>query len=511
MSEDHESNADLPVRDTLLAASRHSSMRWVFTTSAVFTIVALGLIIFFLFKEGVGFFKQYQGSLITYRQSGLEYTGLLESHYRAYVEVGHKLTAIRSDWINRLRSQGLRGEALESEIRQPKIDPLLSDYRNELVEIREYIDEKMRLAIAYRERLQTLQNHLRESQESLAEITGVIDEYANLLNRANQSISELFKKGSGFDFGFPSLNARLEKTRTLSLKLSDSTDEHILELTQWDAEDPAALTTAVLSFFTGTKWITASDQQNWYGILPLATGTLLISAIALLIASPIGIGAAIYVNQIATPREKAAIKPFVEFTSAMPTVVLGFFGVMVFGEFIREFSRMDAVQWLPFFPIQERLNAITAGTLLGFMAIPTIFTLTEEALNSVPDKLKEASYAIGATRLQTTWRTIIPFASSGIISAVMLGFGRVIGETMVVLLCAGNRVKIPEFSEGIQALFEPMHTMTGMIAQEMGEVVYGSLHYRALFMVGLVLFFASLTINYTARTLARRNTENQRY
>ncbi|MGB0745220.1 MAG: PstC family ABC transporter permease, partial [Opitutales bacterium] len=206
-----------------------------------------------------------------------------------------------------------------------------------------------------------------------------------------------------------------------------------------------------------------------------------------------------------------AIKPFIELISAMPTVVLGFLGVMVFGELVRDFSRLEIVQWLPFFPIQERMNAFTAGSLLGFMAIPTIFTLAEDALNNVPDELKDASYAVGATKLQTVWRTIIPTSLPGIISAIMLGFGRVIGETMVVLLCAGNRVKIPEFSAGISALFEPVHTMTGMIAQEMGEVVYGSLHYKALFMVGIVLFVISLVINYTARSLARYKGRYKRY
>jgi phosphate transport system permease protein len=138
------------------------------------------------------------------------------------------------------------------------------------------------------------------------------------------------------------------------------------------------------------------------------------------------------------------------------------------------------------------------------MAIPTIFTLAEDAINNVPRHLKEASLAMGATRLQTTMRVIVPTALSGIISAIMLGFGRVIGETMVVLLCAGNRIRIPDFTEGLGVFFEPVHTMTGIIAQEMGEVVHGSLHYRALFMVGIVLFFVSLLINYSAQWVVKR-------
>lgn len=138
------------------------------------------------------------------------------------------------------------------------------------------------------------------------------------------------------------------------------------------------------------------------------------------------------------------------------------------------------------------------------IAVPTIFTLAEDALQNVPRSFKEASFALGATRLQTIVRVIIPTALSGIISAVLLGLGRVIGETMVVLLCAGNRIEIPDFTAGLAAFFQPVHSMTGIIAQEMGEVVRGEIHYRALFVVGIVLFFLSLTINFTAQKVLRR-------
>ena len=124
-------------------------------------------------------------------------------------------------------------------------------------------------------------------------------------------------------------------------------------------------------------------------------------------------------------------------------------------------------------------------------------------------EIKEASFAIGATRLQTAFRIVVPSAFPGIISAVLLGFGRVIGETIIVLLCAGNRAQIPDLSEGLPAVFEPVHTMTGMIAQEMGEVLYGDLHFRALFMVGLMLFLLSLVINYAAQSLAERHRQTQ--
>ena len=152
----------------------------------------------------------------------------------------------------------------------------------------------------------------------------------------------------------------------------------------------------------------------------------------------------------------------------------------------------------------ERLNILTAGILLAFMAVPTIFTLTEDAINNVPRAFKEASYALGANRLQTIWRIILPASLSGVISAVLLGFGRVIGETMVVLLCAGNRIAIPKMSDGLMVIFQPVHTMTGIIAQELGEAENGSIEWHALFMVGLFLFLISLFINFGAQRVVQK-------
>jgi phosphate transport system permease protein len=159
---------------------------------------------------------------------------------------------------------------------------------------------------------------------------------------------------------------------------------------------------------------------------------------------------------------------------------------------------------MPGFPYSERLNILTAGCLLALIAVPTIFTLAEDALNNVPRAFKEASFALGASRLQTIVKIIVPASLSGIISAVLLGLGRVVGETMVVLLCAGNRIAIPDFTAGLSVVTQPVHTMTGIIAQEMGEVVRGSIHYRALFVVGLVLFALSLLINYVAQGIVRK-------
>jgi phosphate transport system permease protein len=339
---------------------------------------------------------------------------------------------------------------------------------------------------------------------AIEQVTDEQQRYAEVLTKLEFSIQTVLAKADAIDFKRAALKQRIEKFKELNQLFISQIPAHRAKLAAWDQHAPISMWRALSAFLSGRNWLTASDQQDWYGLLPLLSGSLLISSIALFFAVPFGVGAAIYVNQIAGPAERNFIKPYIEFISAIPSVVIGFFGVVVFGEAIRLLSQMDALQWVPFFPVQERLNAFTAGCLLALMAIPTIFTLAEDAINNIPRHFTEASFAMGATRLQTTMRVIVPSAISGIISAVMLGFGRVIGETMVVLLCAGNRIKIPDFTAGAGVFFEPVHTMTGIIAQEMGEVVQGSLHYRALFMVGIVLFFTSLLINYGAQWVVKK-------
>jgi phosphate transport system permease protein len=275
-------------------------------------------------------------------------------------------------------------------------------------------------------------------------------------------------------------------------------------LETWNYAEPVPAWKSFTSFVFGRQWLTASFWQDWYGIIPLFVGSLMVSIVALMLAVPLGVGAAIYVNQIATQREQKVIKPCIEFISAFPSVVLGFFGIAILGEALRALSQQEWLSWVPGFPYNERLNILTAGCLLALIAVPTIFTLAEDALNNVPRAFKEASFALGASRLQTILKIIVPASLSGIISAVLLGLGRVIGETMVVLLCAGNRIAIPDFTRGLAVFTDPVHTMTGIIAQEMGEVGPGTIHWRALFMVGLVLFVLSLVINYAAQGIVRR-------
>ncbi len=302
-------------------------------------------------------------------------------------------------------------------------------------------------------------------------------------SEAKQSFESWKKKTRAYVAKFPAVSERLR---------------------EWNPNAPVPAYRAVTAFLFGTDWVTASFWQDWYGIIPLLVGSIMVAAVALMLAVPLGVCSAIYVSEVAARAEKSLIKPYIEFISAIPSVVLGFFGIAVVGQAVRALSQMAFMKWVPFFPISERLNVFTAGSLLALMAVPTIFTLAEDALRNVPRGFKEASYALGANRLQTIGRVLVPASLSGIISAVLLGLGRVIGETMVVLLCAGNRIAIPDFTQGLGAFFQPVHTMTGIIAQEMGEVVRGSIHYRALFMVGLVLFALTLAINYLAQRLVAR-------
>ena len=281
-------------------------------------------------------------------------------------------------------------------------------------------------------------------------------------------------------------------------------DQSLQESADWRYDQPVSWITSVTSFFFGKDWVTNSSFHDFYGLLPLFTGSLLISIIALIVAIPFSLGAAIYVNRLAGPKQQNIIKPIIELIGAIPSVVLGFFGIIVLGEALREISQVPWLSWVPGFPMQERLNILNAGLLLALMAVPTIFTLCEDAINNVPSSFTEASLALGGSKLQTVMRVVVPTAVSGILAAILLGFGRVIGETMVVLLVAGNQIAIPDFGLGVGVITQPAHTMTGIIAQEMGEVTSGTIHYRALFSVGLVLFTISLLINISARRIIKR-------
>lgn len=333
----------------------------------------------------------------------------------------------------------------------------------------------------------------------LARLPEFKDANAALSAAINESQSKLPAK-----LGDDKADRYLATFRKAAGEYSKEIADTVPAMESWKNDAPVGLGATIWGFLSGRDWITGGEWQDFYGIIPLFVGSLLIAVIALLLAIPLGVGAAVYTNQLAGRRQQNFVKPVIEFLQAIPSVVLGFLGIAVLGTILQETSMKDSFSWVPGFPIQQRLNMFTAGCLLGLMAIPTIFSLSEDALNNVPSAFAEASDALGASKLQTIFRVVFPAAISGILAAVLLGLGRVIGETMVVLLVAGNRIKIPDFTEGLGVFFQPAHTLTGIIAQELGEVPFGSVHYRALFIVGLVLFGIVLGINWTAQRLLRK-------
>lgn len=234
------------------------------------------------------------------------------------------------------------------------------------------------------------------------------------------------------------------------------------------------------SFLSGKFWYPISDPPK-LGILPLILGSLLVTCGALLIAIPIGIASAFYISEIASPRIRDVLKSFIEILSAIPSVVLGFIGMVTLVPFIKHL-----------FKIPTGLTALSGSVMLAFMALPTIISISEDAINAVPKQYKEGAIALGATHWQTLYRVIIHGAMPGIIAASMLGIGRVIGETMAVMMITGNAAVIP------RTFLQPVRTLTATIAAEMGETVRGSEHYFALFAIGIVLFIISFAINVTA-------------
>lgn len=248
-----------------------------------------------------------------------------------------------------------------------------------------------------------------------------------------------------------------------------------------------ALSEVTLSNLFGTTWY---PIQNYFGILPLIGGSLLITIMAILIALPFGIGTAVYISEIAPQWIKEILKPLIEILAGLPSVVLGFLGILVFAPFLRRFLNLPT-----------GLTAFTGSLMLALIAIPTIVSIAEDALNTVPKSYRQAALALGATRWQTIWGVTVPAARSGILTAVMLGVGRALGETMAVMMVTGNAPVLPT---SLAAWFQPARTMTATIASEMGEVAKASTHYHVLFFIGILLFVFSLIINVTASWVSTR-------
>ncbi|MFH0872508.1 MAG: phosphate ABC transporter permease subunit PstC [bacterium] len=244
--------------------------------------------------------------------------------------------------------------------------------------------------------------------------------------------------------------------------------------------------TSLKDFILGENWYPISDPPR-FGILPLILGSLLVTLGALILSIPLGIGAAVFISEVAPAWIRDWLKSGVELLATIPSIVIGFIGIAVLAPWVRGL-----------FSLPTGLTALTGSLALAFMAMPTIVSIAEDALTAVPSAYREASLALGATRWQTIYRVVVPSAASGILGAVMLGVGRAIGETMAVMMITGNAAVIP------RSLLQPVRTLTATIAAEMGETVQQSPHYFALFAIGIVLFVITFLINFGAGAVLSR-------
>lgn len=239
-------------------------------------------------------------------------------------------------------------------------------------------------------------------------------------------------------------------------------------------------------FVFGKYWYPTYEPPD-FGILPLILASLWVTFGAILVCVPLGVGSALYLNEIAGPRQRAVLKPAIELLASVPSIVYGFFGMVIVAPLLQDLLNLPV-----------GLTAFTGSLMLGIMATPTVCSISEDALSFVPRSFREASYAVGANRWQTLIKVIIPAAGSGISTAIILGMSRAVGETMTVLMVTGGAAVIP------RSFFQPIRPMTATIAAEMGEAVMGSNHYHALFAIGFILFIITFVFNIIAELISRR-------
>jgi phosphate transport system permease protein len=236
-----------------------------------------------------------------------------------------------------------------------------------------------------------------------------------------------------------------------------------------------------LEFFTSPNWRPDSQIRPQYGILALILGTTAVTVGSMVLAVPLGLGAAVYISEFCTGRTKETLKIVIELLAAIPSIVWGFIGVVVLNPIIISLTGAPV-----------GLNVLNASIVLALMSVPVIVSVSEDSLKAVPDSYREAALALGANRWEIVYRVLFPAARSGLLAAVLLGVGRSIGETMAVLLCTGHAVNIPT------SVLDPARTLTATIASELGEAVSGGDHYRVLFLIGVVLFIVTFLVNLTA-------------
>ena len=240
-------------------------------------------------------------------------------------------------------------------------------------------------------------------------------------------------------------------------------------------------------FLLGKDWSPVIKPQS-FGVLPLVSGTFLITGIALIVAVPLGLGSAVYLSEYASPRVRRTLKPVLELTAGVPTIVFGYFALTFFTpNILKDLTEIGV------------FNALSAAIIMGFMVVPTIASVSEDAMSAVPASLREGSYGLGATKFQTSTRVVFPAALSGIVAAVVLGASRAIGETMIVLVAAGQVAALTADPR------EPMYTMTSYIgAVAKGDLATGSVQYKTVFAVGMLLFLITLVLNAISIRFVRK-------
>jgi len=242
----------------------------------------------------------------------------------------------------------------------------------------------------------------------------------------------------------------------------------------------------IFDFLSGRSWYPTYDPPD-FGIFSLIVGSIVVTAGALLVSLPLGVGSAVFIAELAPPKIKEILKPLIELLAGVPSVIYGLFGMAFLSPFTRKL-----------FDIPTGLNALTASIILGIMVVPIISSLSEDAITSVPKDIREASYALGANKWETIMRVVLPAARSGVVASIVLGFGRAIGETMVVLMVAGGAAVIPK------SILQPVRPMTSTIAAEMGETIMGSSHFHALFGIAIILFLITFVSNMTTEWVISR-------
>lgn len=240
-------------------------------------------------------------------------------------------------------------------------------------------------------------------------------------------------------------------------------------------------------YFLGKEWLPTATPSPLFGTLPLLLGTLLVSIMAIIIALPFGLGVAIYLSELANERTRRILKPVIELLAGIPSVVYGFFGLVVLAPLVQKLFHLSVGE-----------TAFTGSLILAIMALPTIISVAEDAMRNTPRAMREASLALGATQWQTIYKVVIPYAKSGISAAVVLGIGRAIGETMAVMMVTGNAAVMPT------SLFDSVRTIPATIAAELGEAPAGGAHYQALFLLGCMLFVITMIISIVAEMISKK-------